>query len=74
MSKFTKVLVVSLGIIFCTHYAYAGLAPGKSQLKAYTWFRYTAKTGGKLTELDQSYFGLERGYLRWEHAFTVKIK
>jgi len=73
MSKFTKMLLVILGVTFYAQCAYAGLAPGKSQLKAYTWFRYTAKAEGELTELDASYFGLERGYLRWEHAFTDKI-
>lgn len=74
MGKLTKVVLISFVMALYAQYAYAGLAPGKSQFKAYTWFRYTVKAEGNFTELDESYFGLERGYLRWEHAFTDKIK
>lgn len=74
MERLTKTLMFLLTVL-CVNYAYAGLAPGESQLKAYVWFRYTAKAEpGKLADLSASYFGLERGYLRLEHAFTDKIK
>ncbi len=72
MCKFIKVLML-LGTIYA-YCSYAGLIPGESQFKAYTWFRYTAREAGETTGLDESYFALERCYLRWEHAFTDKIK
>ncbi|HID92697.1 MAG TPA: hypothetical protein EYP60_01255 [bacterium (Candidatus Stahlbacteria)] len=67
-------VLLALVALFLQH-AYAGLEPGKSQIQTYTWFRYTAKAEpGEFTKLDANYFGLERSYLRWEHAFTDKIK
>jgi len=45
---------------------------GKSQLKAYTWFRYTYEQEDTNTKMSE--FAVKRGYLRWEHQFIEEIK
>lgn len=44
----------------------------KSNIEAYTWFRYTAEI--KKAEIEKSMFGIKRGYFRWNHYFTDKIE
>ncbi len=50
---------------------FSGLKSGESSIGAYTWFRYTGAL--EKGEIKESMFGLERGYLRWNHCFTDKI-
>ncbi|RKX70792.1 hypothetical protein DRP53_03775 [candidate division WOR-3 bacterium] len=65
MARIVVIAVVSTRLLL------AGLAPGESNIGAYTWFRYTAEM--ETDELRESRFGLERGYLRWNHRFTDRI-
>ncbi len=51
---------------------HAGLKEGESQLKAYSWFRYTYEQEDGVTNMSE--FAVKRGYLRWEHQFIEEIK
>ena len=66
-----RILIGILGILISGS-IYAGLKEGESQLKAYSWFRYTYEQENAVTNMSE--FAVKRGYLRWEHQFTNRIK
>lgn len=57
---------------------FAALNPKESTIEAYTWFRYTGVLDLEKKEpkdiVRENMFGLERGYLRWNHCFTPEIE
>lgn len=64
--------VLIAGLILGPRASYGGLAPGETQFKAYTWFRYTAvRKGG---DVQKSQFAVKRGYVRWEHKLSAAVK
>ncbi|OYD17250.1 hypothetical protein CH333_01545 [candidate division WOR-3 bacterium JGI_Cruoil_03_44_89] len=66
-----RVLMSLLGVLIASSLL-AGLKGGESQIKAYSWYRYTYEQED--TDTKKNEFAVKRGYLRWEHQFTDKIK